>query len=137
MRLDGQLGVRIAAVGLVAAAATIGAAAPAFAKSDISISIWPLTARAGQSVHVAVSGGDDGEPPMQQLCVDARTPHGTWHTLRCHIVDATTGATLLCELRMSHPGTELLRGQLLIPRNARDKHPWVDRTSAPVTVTTR
>jgi hypothetical protein len=50
-----HVGRRVAVLGLSGAAVAAVAASPAFAKSDVGLSITPRVVHAGQSVHVNAS----------------------------------------------------------------------------------
>jgi hypothetical protein len=130
MKLHRGLG-RVGGGALVAAVAAVAVmASPAFAKSDITLSVTPHVVKTGQQVHVLAAGGDDGMQD-ERLCLDIRTGHGSWHTARCISDYLGAGGPLSGTYRMQHPGTESFRAQLLV-QHGRAYH--VELTSATVVI---
>ena len=70
-----HVGRRVAVLGLTGAAVVAVAASPAFAKSEVGLSVTPRVVHAGQSVHVNASGGNDAYP-SEELCLDAHRGAG-------------------------------------------------------------
>jgi hypothetical protein len=108
-------------------------ASPAFAKSDISLSVTPHAVKAGQSVHVVATGGDDGAL-NEKLCLDIRSGRGGWQTARCVSDLLGAGGPLAGNYRLQHRGTESFRAQLLVQQGRGYR---VELTSATVVVTVR
>ena len=131
-----HLGRRVAVLGLTGAAVVAVAASPAFAKSDIALSVTPRVVHAGQSVHVNASGGNDAYS-SEEFCLDAHSGRAAWHTVKCVSDNRGTGGPLLDTIRLTHRGTESFRAQLLRLSGPHDRHPLVDRTSGTIAVTVR
>ena len=131
-----HVGGRVAVFGLTGAAVVVVAASPAFAKSDIGLSVTPRVVHAGQSVHVNASGGDDAYS-SEELCLDAHPGRAAWHTVRCVSDNRGTGEPLLDTIRLTHRGNESFRAQILRLSGPHDRHPVVDRTSGTIVVTVR
>jgi len=131
-----HVGGRVAVLGLTGAAVVAVAAPAASAKSDIGLSVTPRVVRAGQSVHVNASGGDDAYPG-EELCLDAHPGRAAWRTVKCVSDYRGTGGPLLDTIRLTRRGEESFRAQLLRLRGPRDGHPVVDRTSGTIVVTVR
>jgi hypothetical protein len=131
-----RVGGRLAVLGLTGAVVVALAASPAFAKSDIGLSVTPRVVHAGQSVHVNASGGDDAYP-NEELCLDAHPGRAAWHTVKCVNDSRGTGGPLLDAIRLTHRGNESFRAQLLRLSGPHDRHPVVDRTSGTIVVTVR
>ncbi len=131
-----HVGRRVAVLGLTGAAVVAVAASPAFAKSDIGLSVTPRLVYAGQSVHVNASGGDDAYS-SEELCLDAHPGRAAWHTEKCVSDSRGTGGPLLDTIRLTHRGNESFRAQLLRLRGPHDRHHVLDRTSATIVVTVR
>ena len=131
-----QVGRRVAVLGLTGAAVVAVAASPAFAKSEVGLSVTPRVVHAGQSVHVNASGGDDAYS-SEELCLDAHPGRAAWHTVKCVSDNRGTGGPLLDTIRLTHRGSESFRVQLLRLSGPHDRHPVVDRTSGTIVVTVR
>ncbi|MGD0561214.1 MAG: hypothetical protein ABSA93_40355 [Streptosporangiaceae bacterium] len=133
MKLYGGL-VRVAGGTLIAAVTAVTMmASPAFAKSDISLSVTPHVVKAGQRVHAIATGGDDSAG-NEQLCLDIRSGRGSWHTARCISDYLGAGGPLSGTYRLPNAGTESFRAQLLVAQK-RGYH--VELTSATVVVRVR
>jgi len=131
-----RAGRRVAVLGLTGAAVVAVAASPAFAKSDIGLSVTPRVVHAGQSVHVNASGGDDAYS-SEELCLDAHLGRAAWHTVKCVSEYRGTGGPLLDTIRLTHRGNESFRAQLLRLSGTHDRNRVVDRTSGTIVVTVR
>ena len=131
-----RVGGRVAVLGLTGAAVVAVAASPAFAKSEIGLSVTPRVVHAGQSVHVNASGGDDAYS-SEEFCLDARPGRAAWHTVKCVSDNRGTGGPLLDTIRLMHRGNESFRAQLLRLSGPHGRHPVVDRTSGTIVVTVR
>jgi hypothetical protein len=130
------IGRRVAVLGLTGTAVVAVAASPAFAKSDIGLSVTPRVVHAGQSVHVNASGGDDAYL-SEELCLDAHPGGAPWHTVKCVSENRGTGGPLLDMIRLTHPGNESFRAQLLRLSGRGRRHLVVDQTSGTIVVTVR
>ena len=131
-----HVGRRVAVLGLTGAAVVAVTASPAFAKSDIGLSVTPRVVHAGQSVHVTASGGDDAYS-SEELCLDAHPGRAAWHTVKCVSDNRGTGGPLLDTIRLTRRGKESFRVQLLRLSGPHDRNRVVDRTSGTIVVTVR
>ena len=131
-----HVGKCVAVLGLTSAAVVAAAAPPAFAKSDVGLSVTPRAVHAGQSVHVNASGGDDAYS-SEELCLDAHLGRLAWHTLKCVSDYRGAGGPLLDTIRLTHRGKESFRAQLLRLSGPHNRHAVVDRTSGTIVVTVR
>ena len=110
------------------------AAAPAQAKSGISISAVPVADGAPGAGQVAVSafGGDDAAG-LQRLCVQRLAGSG-WRTAACGPVEFGTGGLLRAMLPSSASGVTWLRALLQAIGRGPRRRPVTDLVSNPVAV---
>lgn len=109
--------IRRALVALVAIAACLAVAAPAQAKSTVSMSVHPRSVHVGRNVLAVASAGSDSAGLYTVVCVERLTSyrgHHEWQHLRCSTAVTNYGqtATVRTSLRMTRPGHVALRAQL-------------------------
>lgn len=105
-------------------------AAPAQAKSGISITASPAGSGPGGRIVVAAFGGDDAAG-WQRLCVQRLSPRG-WGTVECGRAELGTGGWLRTTVPANAHGATWFRALLQrIGRNGRPE-PIADLVSAPV-----
>ncbi|MDF3290365.1 hypothetical protein [Streptomyces silvisoli] len=111
----------IAAVGI----STIGlASTSAWAKSDIYFSAGPHDVRVGKLIHLT-GNGDDDNSTYNRFCIQERSGHGSWRTLRCSRGDYNGGGGINMSIRAQHRGVVQFRGALVEGSSPKDKHPKV------------
>jgi hypothetical protein len=119
---------RAAVVATVGACAVSLAAPPAYAKSDIYFSAGPHNARLGKPIHLSGDAVDDNAR-FNKFCIQRRSGHGGWHTIRCSPGSYNGGGGLNLWLRPEKRGLVLFRGVLVEAASPKDKHPEVQLVS--------
>ncbi|MFI7103562.1 hypothetical protein ACIBK8_29955 [Streptomyces sp. NPDC050161] len=129
---------RMATIGAMGATVVALAAAPAFAKGDIDLTVTPRTVAVGHTVKVT-AGGDDDAAQYLRTCIQQRTgSHGAWHTVTCGKVSGSWGdAKANASVKAAHRGALQFRAVLYGSDTLQAKHPVVERTSPVKTVTVR
>ncbi|MEU5431924.1 hypothetical protein AB0G73_00940 [Streptomyces sp. NPDC020719] len=127
---------RGAAVGTMAAATIALAAGGAWAKSDITFTAGPRTARLGSAVHLAGHGMDDNST-YNRFCVQQRSGSGGWVTVRCSHGGYNGGGRLDFTVRPAHRGQWQYRAVLTEASSPTSKHTRIHQTSQVKTVQVR
>jgi len=103
----------VGGAGLTTAAAVLGAATPAFAKSDTGLT-GPRAAQAGHPFRLVVSVGDDGGARQASARLQILGPdrkfhwYGSWQRLRIDRADHDQESGTFT-IRPAHRGTEVFR----------------------------
>jgi hypothetical protein len=123
----------IAAVGI----SVIGlASTSAWAKSDIYFSASPHNVRVGGLIHLT-GDGDDDNATYNRFCIQQRSGHGDWRTLRCSHGAYNGGGGVNLSIRAQHRGAVQFRGALIEGSSPKDKHPNVHLVSRTFTIDVR
>jgi hypothetical protein len=123
----------IAAVGVCA----IGlASTSAWAKSSIYFAAGPHDVRMGRQIHLT-GNGDDDNSTFNRFCIQERSGHGGWRTLKCSHGDYNGGGGLNMTVRAQHRGVVQFRGALVEGSSPKDKHPKVHTVSRTFSIAVR
>ncbi len=96
-------------------------ARPAMAKSDIYFAAGPHNVRVGRPIHLSGSASDD-KATFNRFCIQQRSGHETWHTIRCAKGGYSGGGGLNLWLRPRRRGLTMFRGVLFEGGSAKDRH---------------
>lgn len=107
----------IAAVGVCTLGLT---SVPAYAKADIYFVAGPHNVRMGRPLHLTGDAVDDNAT-FNTFCIQRRSGHGGWHTLRCAPGGYNEGGGLNVWLRPRQRGLVLFRGVLLEGSSPKDR----------------
>ncbi|MER6075230.1 hypothetical protein ABT187_41870 [Streptomyces sp. NPDC001817] len=123
----------IASVGISA----IGlASTSAWAKADIYFTASPNAVHVGKLIHLT-GHGDDDNSTYNRFCIQERSGHGGWRTLKCSHGDYNGGGSLNMSTRAQHRGAVHFRGVLTESLSPQDKHPKVYQVSRTSTIDVR
>jgi hypothetical protein len=118
-----------AAIVVSAGLAALGLTAlPAYAKADIYFAAGPHNVRAGKPMHLTGNAVDDNAT-FNRFCIQERSGHGGWHSIRCTPGAYNGGGGLNLWLRTRHRGLVLFRAVLIEGSSPKDAHPEVHLVS--------
>lgn len=113
---------RIAVVATVGACALGLTATPVYAKGDIYFAAGPHNAHLGKPIHLSGDAADDNAT-FNRFCIQQRSGHGGWHTIRCAPGAYNGGGGLNVWVRPERRGLVLFRGVLFEGASPKDRHP--------------
>jgi hypothetical protein len=119
---------RAVVVATVGACAFSMSAPPAFAKSDIFFTAGPHNARLGRPIHLSGDAIDDSAT-FNRFCIQQRSGHAGWRTIRCTRGSYNGGGSLQLWVRPQRRGLVMFRGVLVEGLSPKDRHPKVHLVS--------
>ncbi|GAA2690373.1 hypothetical protein [Streptomyces lunalinharesii] len=127
--------VHCALIGAVAVTALGATAAPASAKSSLSLTAGPRSVGKGGAVHATARASDDNSS-FNKVCVQQRwSGTAPWRNVACSKPARHTGGAVNATVRAKYHGHLSLRAVLLEGRSPQDKHPRTRSASRPITIT--